>query len=197
MSRQGFEVNTDMALVNFDWATIEVLHEQRYSLAIDYIKSIVQGDNYENSVMDLVASDDGFYVQAKRFPAAFYGDTSKAEITFVSEEKARDLVWEAIALFRAGEVRSLHCVYSENEPPDVFLAYKHEIDDQVEMYERGFLKNVHPLHLRVMVDASESCSMLQDKKGTLIYQQTSDGQHIVVKVRGEANPFPLLNGFNE
>jgi hypothetical protein len=38
----------------------------------------VRGRSFDNEVMTLRVGPRGFYVQSRRFPAAFYGDTVQA-----------------------------------------------------------------------------------------------------------------------
>ena len=54
-----------------------------------------------------------------------------------------------------------------------------------------------PLHLRVMVDAEEETELLGDARGVLIYQRTTDGQHLLVRAPGRRQPFLLLDGFDD
>jgi hypothetical protein len=217
----GFEVNTDISFIDPDWEIFEELHNRRYSLAIGYLKSVVQGDSFDNQVMNVRVSEDGFYVQSKNFPAAFYGDMGQAKTEFVSEDEARALVFEAFALYRAGDARSLTCVYTESQPADVFFGYR--INDD-ECYELGYKRSSLPLHLRVMVEAVEDTELLGTAFGALIYQRTLDGRHLIIRAPKDADeshqplmpmtdsltkvepakqvaerrqPFPLLHGFSE
>ncbi len=190
----GFEVNTDTALIDPDWEEFAEAHDRRFGLAIAYLKSEVKGCAYSNKVMDLVAGDRGFYVQSKNFPAAFYGETGEMALEFVTEAEAQAAAWEAVALYRANEAQSLTCVYSDLSPADVFFGYRF---GGAERYEMGFLRTALPLHLRVMVDASEPSELLGHPKGVLIYQRTLAGQHLLIRAPGRRQPFPLLDGFDE
>ncbi len=217
----GFEVNTDISFIDPDWEIFEELHNRRYALAIGYLKSVVQGDSFDNQVMNVRVGQDGFYVQSKNFPAAFYGDMGQAKTEFVSEDEARALVFEAFALYRAGDARSLTCVYNESQPADVFFGYR--INDD-ECYELGYKRSSLPLHLRVMVEALEDTELLGSPYGALIYQRTLDGRHLIIRapkdtdetqhslipvsesptpvtpakqVSERKQPFPLLHGFSE
>ncbi len=219
----GFEVNTDISFIDPDWEIFEELHNRRYSLAIGYLKSVVQGDSFDNQVMNVRVSQQGFYVQSKNFPAAFYGDMGQAKTEFVSDDEAVALVFEAFALYRAGDARSLTCIYSEGQPADVFFGYRINED---ECYELGQKRSSLPLHLRVMVEAKEDTELLGTSYGTLIYQRMLDGRHLIIRaprdsefinhslvaiseavVSGDAKPskrtserkqpFPLLHGFFE
>lgn len=187
MLMNGFEVNTDVAFIDPDWEIFEELHNRRYGLAIGYLKSVVQGDVFDNKVMQLRVSGQGFYVQSISFPAAFYGDMAKAIPEFVSEDEARALIFEAFALYRAGDARSLTCVYSEAQPADVFFGYRVNAD---ECYELGHKRSSLPLHLRVMVDAAEDSELLGSTCGALIYQRTLDGRHLIVRASRAVESVP-------
>ncbi len=192
LTRTGFEVNTDTALIDPDWEDFAEAHERRYGLAIAYMKSAVKGASYSNKVMRLIVSKRGFYAQSRNFPAAFYGDTGEMACELVSEEAALAAVWEAVALYRASEAQSLTCIYSEITT-DVFFGYR----AQGEHYELGELQNTLPLHLRVMVDAREPSDLLEHPKGVFIYQRTRTGEHLLLRAPGRRQPFPLLDGFGE
>ncbi len=197
MTGLGFEVNTDIALIDPNWDEFATLHDRRYGLAIAYIKNVVKGRSYENKVMDVVAGDNGFYVQSKNFPAAFYGDTGEAELSFITEAEAQAVAWEAVAAYRANEAQSLTCVYSEVTPADVFFGYRFDNSEGADRYELGHLRSNLPLHLRVMLDAPEENSLLKHRQGVVIYQRTPSGQHLLLKAPGRRQPFPLLDGFIE
>ena len=193
MTTPRFEVNTDIELIDPDWEEFTELHEQRYGLAIAYLKSEVQGTSYGNAVMKLVAGETGFYAQSKNFPSAFYGDLGVTERRWLSEEEAQAITWEALALYRAGEAQSLTVVYS-SVPSDVFFGYR---IGEGERYELGYPKSVLPLHLRVMIDAPQATELLGHAKGVLLYQRTEAGEHLLLKAPGRRQPFPLLDGFKE
>jgi hypothetical protein len=163
-------------------------------------------------------SPQGFYIESKNFPAAFYGDMVEVKAEFVSEEDARAMVFEAFALYRAGDARSMTVVYNEGQPTDVFFGYRINED---ECYEMGQKRSSLPLHLRVMVEATEITEVLGTPYGALIYQRTSDGRHLIIKSprnselfmtsisdasakpaklssdRKQPAPSPLLHGFFE
>lgn len=193
MTTPSFEVNTDIELIDPDWEEFTALHEQRYGLAIAYVKGAIQGASYGNAVMKLVVGEVGFYTQSKNFPGAFYGDLGAAEVSWLSEEEAQAITWEAMALYRAGEAQSLTAVYS-SVPSDVFFGYR--IGDG-ERYELGHPRATLPLHLRVMVDAPQGTELLGQAKGTLLYQRTEGGEHLLLRAPGRRQPFPLLDGFQE
>jgi hypothetical protein len=193
LTTPSFEVNTDIELINPDWEEFTALHEQRYGLAIAYVKGAIQGASYGNAVMKLVVGEVGFYTQSKNFPGAFYGDLGVAEVSWLSEEEAQAITWEAMALYRAGEAQSLTAVYS-SVPSDVFFGYR--IGDG-ERYELGHPRATLPLHLRVMVDAPQGTELLGQAKGTLLYQRTEKGEHLLLRAPGRRQPFPLLDGFQE
>lgn len=193
MTTPRFEVNTDIELIDPDWEEFTELHEQRYGLAIAYLKSEVQGSSYGNAVMKVVVGETGFYAQSKSFPSAFYGDLGITERLWLSEEEARAITWEALALYRAGEAQSLTVVYSTT-PSDVFFGYR---VGEGERYELGYPKTTLPLHLRVMIDSPEPTELLGHAKGVLLYQRTEKGEHLLLKAPGRRQPFPLLDGFRE
>ncbi len=190
----GFEVNTDIEFIDPDWEDFAELHDRRYGLAISYVKSVVKGGSFDNQVMSLRVGEQGFYTQAKNFPASFYGDTGFSSLEFVDEAEAQAAVFDAVALYRAGDARSLTCVYSDSSPADVFFGYRFS---ENERYELGMMRPSLPLHLRVMVDAGEATDLLADDKGVLIYQRTGDGRHLLIRAPGRRHPFPLLDGFSE
>jgi hypothetical protein len=188
-----FEVNTDIELIDPDWEEFTALHEQRYGLAIAYLKSAVEGSSYSNAVMKVVVGETGFYAQSRAFPSAFYGDLGVTERRYLSEEEAQAITWEALALYRAGEAQSLTVVYS-SAPSDVFFGYR---IGEAERYELGQPKTALPLHLRVMVDAPQPTELLGEAKGVLLYQRTERGEHLLLRAPGRRQPFPLLDGFRE
>ena len=190
----GFEVNTDSEFIDPDWDVFAELHDRRFGLAIQYVKSVVDGLAYDNDVMDLRHSKEGFYVQSKNFPAAFYGDTGVSSHEFVSEADAQAAIFDAVALYRAGDARSITCVYSDTTPADVFFGYRFNDTDR---YELGMMRPGLPLHLRVMVDAPEETDLLHHTKGVFIYQRTGEGKHLLIRAPGRRQPFPLLDGFSE
>ncbi len=188
-----FEVNTDIELIDPDWEDFTALHDQRYGLAIAYLKSAIKGTSHSNAVMKLVVGGAGFYAQSKNFPSAFYGDLGELELSWLSFEEAQALTWEAVALYRAGEAQSLTALYSE-APSDVFFGYRM---DALERYEIGQAKASLPLHLRVMIDASEETELLGGRTGAVIYQRTEGDKHLLLRAPGRRQPFPLLDGFGE
>ncbi len=190
---QGFEVNTDIELVDPDWVNFESQHARRYGLAISYVKSVVKGENFNNKVMNLTVGKDGFYLQSKNFPAAFYGETAKVQYEYVSEQEAHALIFEAIALYRNDEAQSLTCIYGHNNPTDIFFGYRF---DNLERYEMGLLKVGLPLHLRISINAKDDVEILDSKIGVFVYQRTANGKHLVIRSPGRRRPFLLLNGFD-
>ena len=189
-----FEVNTDIEFINPDWEAFAEQHDKRYGLAISYVKSIVKGRSYDNGVMNLRVGKSGFYVQSQNFPAAFFGDTGESSLEFISDEEAQALIFEAVALYRAGDARSITCIYSDNTPADVFFGYRL---NEEERYELGFLRTSSPLHLRVMVEAEEATEFLPEPTGVMVYQRTADGRHLLIRAPGRRQPFLLLDGFDE
>lgn len=187
--RLDFELNTDSALIDSRWNDFEEQHERRYGLAIEHLKSRVRGRAYDNDAMKLRVGANGYYVQAQQFPAAFFGDTGKATVMHVSANEAAALVWEAVAHYRSEEARSLTAIYNDEDPPDFFLGYR--VSDE-RRYEIGFLRTAVPLHLRVLFDSDAEVPVLGARSGTLIYQRTRSGKHVVVRAPGRRQP--LLNG---
>ncbi len=180
-----YELNTDASLVDQRWNDFEERHEHRYGLAIEHLKSRVKGRSYDNDAMKLRVGARGFYAQSQQFPAAFYGDTGKASVNFVSENEAAALVWEAVAHYRAEEARSITTIYTDDEPPEFFFGYR--VDD-FRRYEIGFLRTTVPLHLRVMFDSPSEIPILGARTGTMLYQRTRGGKHVVVRAPGRRQP---------
>lgn len=188
---KGFEINTDMALVNPDWEQFEGTHDRHYGLAISHIKSLVKGRAYDNSVMRVRVGKTGFYVQSRQFPAAFFGDTTVARVRFVSQEEAEAVTWECIANYRSGEAESLTSVYSGGERPEFFFGYRLGSERR---YEYGSLKTGLALHLRVMLNQEEPSGLLgQERRGVVVYQQLRDGRHVVITAPGRRQPYPALS----
>ena len=181
-----FEINTDAALVDPDWEAFVEHHDERYGLAIHHLKSLVKGRRFDNEAIKLRVGPGGFYLQSRRFPAAFFGGTEAPDVTFVDEDEARSLVWEATALYRSGDAQSLTCVYDDGDPPEVFFGYR---VGERERYELGALQGGLPLHARVMIDADAPSDLVGAARGALVYQRTFDGRHVVLRRSGRANPF--------
>ncbi len=182
----GLSVSTDATLVDPDWEGFAADHDRRFGLAISLLKSQVRGRNYDNEAMKLRVGAGGFYVQSRRFPAAFYGDTVKPEVRRVSLEDVDLLVWEAVATYRAGDARSLTCVYADDDPPDVFFGYR---TGPRRRYELGLLRSARPLHLRVVVEAESPMESLGADNGVLIVQRLPDESHVVVRAVGRRQPY--------
>ena len=183
---QGFEVNTDIALVDPDWDEFATEHDKRFGLAISHMKSVVKGKSYDNDAIRLRVGPGGYYVQPKRFPAAFYGDTTPPLIEFVSEDEARVATWEAVALYRNGEAQALTVLYRDGDPADIFFGYR---TGGKRRYELGRARAQLPLHLRVMVDGPSDTDLLEGGKGVLIYQRTRDGRHLLLRAPGRRQPY--------
>ena len=184
-----FEINTDAALVDPNWDAFVERHEERYGLAIHHLKSLVDGDSFDNEAVRLRVGEAGFYLQSRRFPAHFYGGTGPAELEFVGEEEAQAVAWEAAAAYRAGEAQSLTCIYRDDDPPDAFFGYRTGADER---FEIGELASGLPLHLRVMVDGGDGDSLVGGARGLLIYQRVADGRHLLVRRAGQHAPFQPL-----
>lgn len=180
-----FELNTDAALIDQRWLDFEDQHQRRFGLAIDHLKSRIRGRSYDNDAMKLRVGSGGYYTQSQNFPAAFFGDTGKASVNFVSENEATAVVWEAVAHYRSEEARSLTAIYSDDEPPDFFFGYR--VSDW-RRYEIGFLRTSVPLHLRVLFDSDVEVPLLGATSGAVIYQRTRNGKHVVVRAPGRRQP---------
>ncbi len=182
----GISVNTDASLVDPDWDVFAAEHDRRFGLAISQLKSQVRGRSFDNEVMTLRVGSGGFYVQSRRFPAAFHGDTVKPEVRHVKADEVDLLVWEAVATYRAGDARSLTCVYADDDPPDVFFGYR---TGPRRRYELGLLRSVRPLHLRVVVEGEHAMESLGAASGVLIVQRLTGGSFVVVRATGQRQPF--------
>jgi len=182
----GLSVNTDAALVDPDWDVFAAEHDRRFGLAISQLKSQVRGRNFDNEVMTLRVGANGFYAQSRRFPAAFYGDTVKPSVHFVGPDEVDLLVWEANATYRAGEARSLTVIYADDEPPDIFFGYR---TAPRRRYEIGVLRAQRPLHLRIVVEASDAMEALGAEHGALIVQRRAPDAYVVVRATGRRQPF--------
>jgi hypothetical protein len=189
-----FEINTDAALVDPDWEAFVERHEERYGLAIHHLKSLVKGRRFDNEAMKVRVGPRGFYLQSRRFPAAFFGGTDLPDVSFVTAEEAHAIVWEAAASYRAGDAQSLTCVYDDGDPPEVFFGYR--ISEQ-ERYELGALQGGLPLHVRVMVDAQAESELVGARQGTLVYQRTGDGRHVVLRRVGRRPPYQPLDPMHD
>lgn len=183
---QGFEINTDVALVDPDWDEFASDHDKRFGLAISHLKSVVKGKAYDNEAIRLRVGALGYYVQSKRFPAAFFGDTTPPVVEFVSEDEARMATWEAVALYRSGEAQALTVLYRDGDPADIFFGYR---SGGKRRYELGRARAHIPLHLRVMVDGPSDSELIQGGKGVLIYQRTRDGRHLLLRAAGRRQPY--------
>lgn len=182
----GFELNTDSSLVQTDWSDYLDVHDQRYGLAIAHFKTQIRGRSYDNEAMRIRVGDKGFYVQSRQLPIAFYGDTVEPEVKFITENEAHATLWESSALYRAGEAQSLVVVYSPFDPPDVFFGYRVA---PLNRFEMGSLRTGLPMHMRVVIDAEEESPLVDGKSGVVVYQQTKDGQHLLITSRGRRQPF--------
>lgn len=182
----GVVVNTDAALVDPDWNVFAAEHERRYGLAISHLKSLVRGRSYDNEVMKVRVGAGGFYVQSRRFPAAFYGDTQPPQVRFVDDAAAEEIAWEASAHYRAGEARSLTCVYGDDDPPDVFFGYRLAGPRR---YELGQLRMRRPLHLRVLLEAHAPLDVLPGGHGVVVLQRLGDGRTVLLTAPGRRPPF--------
>lgn len=181
----GFELNTDSSLVQTDWSDYLDVHDQRYGLAIAHFKTQIRGRSYDNEAMRIRVGSKGFYVQSRQLPIAFYGDTVEPEVQVITENEAHATLWEASALYRAGEAQSLVVVYSPFDPPDVFFGYRLAPFNRFEM---GNLRPGLPLHMRVVIDADEDSPLVGGKSGVVVYQYTKDGQHLLLTSRGRRQP---------
>jgi hypothetical protein len=185
----GFIVSTDAALVDPDWDVFASEHDRRFGLAITQLKSQIRGRRYDNEVMRLCVGPRGFYVQSRRFPAAFYGDTVRPEVREIDQAEADLLTWEAVAHYRAGEAQSLTCVYSDDDPPDVFFGYR---TGGRRRYELGRLRQARPLHVRAVIEAEHEVEALRARHGVLIVQRLASGRFVSVRSVGRRQPFAGL-----
>ncbi len=184
---RGFEVNTDMALVDPDWEHFAGTHDQRYGIAISHLKSLIRGRSYDNEAMRVRVGRNGYYVQSRQFPAAFFGDTTRAQVRQVSDDEAAAISWEAIAHYRSGEAGSLTCIYSGGEPAEFFFGYR--LAGQ-RRFEYGQLKRRPGVHLRVMLSSEEPIELLGgERRGVLIQQRMQDGRNIVITAGGRRQPY--------
>lgn len=183
---RGLSVNTDAALVDPDWDVFAAEHDRRFGLAISQLKSQVRGRRYDNEVMTLRVGSGGFYVQSRRFPAAFYGDTVKPDVRHVDRDEVDLLVWEAAATYRAGDARSLTAIYDPEDPHDIFFGYR---SAPRRRYEIGILRHQRPLHLRVVVEGSAPMEALDAANGVLIVQRLSADDFVVVRATGRRQPY--------
>jgi hypothetical protein len=185
----GFIVSTDAALVDPDWDVFATEHDRRFGLAITQLKSQIRGRRYDNEVMRLCVGARGFYVQSRRFPAAFYGDTVRPEVREIDGVEAEGLIWEAVAHYRAGEAQALTCVYSDDDPPDVFFGYR---TGGRRRYELGRLRQAKPLHLRAVFEAEHEVEALRARHGVLVVQRMGPGRYVSVRSVGRRQPFAGL-----
>ncbi len=180
----AFEVNTDASLVDPDWSVFAEQHERRFDMPIRFLKNRVDGRALDNDVTKLRVGDGGYWIESRRFPAAFFGDTGRAEVESVDVGEAQALVWEAVALYRSGEAQSLTCVYRDGDPPEVFFGYR----GGGERWELGAIQSTLPLHLRVMVEADEDSPLVGGRRGVFVYQRGEPDGHHVVRVAGRRLP---------
>ena len=183
---RGLSVNTDAALVDPDWDVVAAEHDRRFGLAISQLKSQVRGRRYDNEVMTLRVGSGGFYVQSRRFPAAFYGDTVKPDVRRIDAEEVDLLVWEAAATYRAGDASSLTAIYADDDPHDIFFGYR---SAPRRRYEIGILRHQRPLHLRVVVEGTTPMEALGSDAGVLIVQRCSADEYVLVRATGRRQPF--------
>lgn len=189
-TEHGFEVNTDVALVNPDWDDIAGSHDHRYGLAISHLKSIVKGRTYDNAAMRVRVGKAGYYVQSRRFPAAFFGDTSRARVRTVSADEARAVTWEAVAFYRSGEAESLTCIYGPGAQGEFFFGYRVA---NLHRFEFGSLRPGTGMHMRVMINAEEPCDLLGgERRGVVIHQELPGDRHVLITASGRRQPYPAM-----
>lgn len=179
-------VNTDAALIDPDWDVFAAEHERRFGLAISHLKSLVKGQVFDNEVMKVRVGPGGFYVQSRRFPAAFYGDTGRPSVRYVGTEEAGVIAWDAAAHYRAGEARSLTCVYGDDDPPDVFFGYRMAGRRR---YELGALRHRLPLHARVLVEGAPASELVPGGHGVVVLQRLAEERFVVLTALGKRPPF--------
>lgn len=189
----GFEVNTDVALVNPDWLQFAGSHDQRFGLAISHLKSQIRGRAYDNEAMRVRVARNGYYVQSRQFPAAFFGDLTTARVRFIGAEEADAISWEAVAHYRSGEAESLTRVHSVGERPDFFFGYRFLGHSR---YEYGTLQAKEDLHLRVMLASQEPLDLLGgERRGVVILQRLGDDRNVLVTAPGRRQPFGAGGGW--
>lgn len=204
-STPKLSINTDVSLIQADWQHFGEYHQRQYGLAIEYLKNSIQKAKpryYRNNVMEVAVSEVGFYSQAVHFPAAFYGDTVPVVLEPIQANQVDALAWEAVNLYRNGEAQSLTVIYSEYHRSDVFFGYRVQQLGQKELYELGSLRNVQPVHFRVIIDCQQENDLFGLQQGTLIYQRTSEGQYILLRAPvprtlPQSMPLNLLQGFRD
>jgi hypothetical protein len=186
----GIEINTDGELLGLaGGGDLFDAHDKRFGLAISHFKNAVRGRSYDNESIALRVGRAGYYTQSKRFPLAFFGDSAQPDVKVIDAAEARQVVWEAVAHYRADEAQSLVCVYSTDDETDVFLGYKPRGGIE---YEFGVLKADVPVHLRATFAADEVVPVLGARSGVLVYQRTRNGEHVLLRARGRR--MPLLRG---
>jgi hypothetical protein len=179
-------VNTDASMVNPDWEVFAVEHERRFGLAISHLKSLVKGQRYDNEVMKVRVGPGGFYVQSKRFPAAFYGDTSRPTVNRISAAEAEVIAWDAAAHYRAGEARSLTAIYGEEEPHDVFFGYRMAV---ARRFELGMMRHRLPLHTRVVIEGAVASELAPSGSGVVVLQRLAADDYLLLSAPGHRPPF--------
>ena len=185
-SVQGLQINTDASLVDPNWDEFATEHNRRYGLIISHLKSVVKGKAFDNGAIKLRVGPCGYYAQPKRFPAAFFGETTAPEHEFVSEDEARLAIWEAFALYRSGEAKSVVAYYNDGEPAQIFFGYR---TGESRRYEMGWIRTELPLPLRVVIEGPCSTELLDGGSGVLIYQRTRSGQHLLLRASGKRVPY--------
>jgi hypothetical protein len=179
-------VSTDAAMVNPDWEVFAAEHERRFGLAISHLKSQVKGYRYDNEVMKVRVGPGGFYVQSKRFPAAFYGDTSRPTVRQIGASEAEVIAWDAAAHYRAGEARSLTAIYGEEQPHDVFFGYRMA---GAQRFELGMMRHRLPLHTRVVIEGAVGSELAPSGSGVVVLQRLAAGDFILLSAPGRRPPF--------
>jgi hypothetical protein len=179
-------VNTDAAMVNPDWEVFAVEHERRFGLAISHLKSLVKGQRFDNEVMKVRVGAGGFYVQSKRFPAAFYGDTTRPTVRRIGAAEAEVIAWDAAAHYRAGEARSLTAIYGDDEPHDVFFGYRMV---GARRYEIGMMRHRLPWHTRVVVEGAIGSELAPSGAGVVVLQRLAADRFVLITAPGRRPPF--------
>lgn len=179
-------VNTDAAMVNPDWEVFAAEHERRFGLAISHLKSLVKGQRFDNEVMKVRVGPGGFYVQSRRFPAAFYGDTTRPSVKRVGRAEAEVIAWDVAAHYRAGEARSMTAIYGDDEPHDVFFGYRMAA---ARRYELGVMRHRMPLHTRVVIEGAIASELAPSGAGVLVLQRLTPDRYVILSAPGRRPPF--------
>src|SRR5690554_1120633 len=145
--------------------------------------------------MRVRVSRHGDYVQSRRVPAAFFGDTAPATVRRIEAGGARAISWEAAAYYRSGQAESLTCIYEADQQGEFFFGYRIGTNRRMEM---GSLRSRQGMHLRVMLNADEPAELIGgERRGVVILQQLVNGSHVLITAPGRRQPFPVMDDISE